>query len=237
MKVKCESFVFAGTFSIIMFAATVPPPLTLASPSRRWSLLAVVAVHAVAVLLLAQAGRHLLQPAPPRLVEVRMLEAQRPPPAPVQPPAHAVRVALPLPAVAPVPVPEFVSTQVVRDVPVQPPPASPQPLLVEPPPRVVSLAPPQPKPVSAGSLRYRVEPPVEVPRLSRRAGESGQVQLRVVFDREGRPRHIDLVRGSGFERLDAQALEAMRQARIHPYQEDGQAIEVVALATLAYELD
>ncbi|WP_374657906.1 energy transducer TonB [Inhella sp.] len=216
---------------------TLPPP-TLASPSRAWSLLAVLALHVLALLALAQAGRHLLKAAAPKPVEVRVVEAHKPPPpAPVQLPAHAVRVALPLPTVAPVPVPEFVSAQLVREVPVQPPPASPQALVVEPPPRVVSLAPPQPKVVSSGSLRYRVEPPVEVPRLSRRAGESGQVQLRVLFDRSGQPRQIDLVRGSGFARLDAQALEAMRQARIHPYTEDGQAIEVVALATLAYELD
>lgn len=213
------------------------PPTGLTSPSRRWSLVAVVGLHALAVLALAQAGRHWLRPAPPKPVEVRMIETQRPPAAPVQPPAHTVRLALPLPALAPLPLPEFTSAQAAREVPVQPPPASTQPLLTEPPPRVVSLAPPQPKQVSAGSLRYRIEPPVEVPRLSRRAGESGQVQLRVVFDREGRPRHIDLVHGSGFTRLDAQALDAMRQARIHPYTEDGQAIEVVALATLAYELD
>ncbi|MBN8504858.1 MAG: TonB family protein [Burkholderiales bacterium] len=221
-----------------MQAAIPLPPPTLATPSRAWSLMAVLVLHALALLALAQAGRHLLKAAAPAPVEVRVVEAHKPPPpAPVQPPAHTVRVALPLPTVAPVPVPEFVSAQVVREIPVQPPPASPQPLVVEPPPRVVSLAPPQPKVVSSGSLRYRVEPPVEVPRLSRRAGESGQVQLRVLFDRSGQPRQIDLVRGSGFARLDAQALEAMRQARIHPYTEDGQAIEVVALATLAYELD
>jgi protein TonB len=206
-----------------------------AAPSRPWALLAVVGVHVAAVLLLAQAGQHFRRAKPPAPVQVRLLEQ---PPAPPEPLPQAPRVALPVQVSLTLPLPEFVSVQPRLEVAVQPPPANPTPPLLEAPaPRAVSLAAPQPKPVSAGSLRYRVEPAIEVPRLSRRAGEAGTVQLRVVFDTEGRPRRVEMLRSSGFARLDAQALEAMQQSRIQPYLEDGRAIEVVAVATLEYELN
>ena len=206
-----------------------------AAPSRRWALLAVAGVHVAAVLLLAQAGQHFRRAKPPAPVQVRLLEQ---PPAPRETLPQAPRVALPVQVSLALPLPEFVSAQPRLEVAVQPPPANPTPPPLEAPaPRAVSLAAQQPKPVSAGSLRYRVEPAIEVPRLSRRAGESGTVQLRVVFDTEGRPRRVEMLRSSGFARLDAQALEAMQQSRIQPYLEDGRAIEVVAVATLEYELN
>jgi protein TonB len=80
-------------------------------------------------------------------------------------------------------------------------------------------------------------PPAEVPRLSRRAGESGVVWLRVVVDRSGLPAQVTVARSSGFARLDEQALWAMRQARFQPHIEDGQPIEIEVLAPIEYALD
>ena len=72
---------------------------------------------------------------------------------------------------------------------------------------------------------------------SRRLQEAGTVWLRVVFDTSGWPRQVTLLKSSGFARLDAQAEQAMRQARIAPYLDNGVAVEVLATAALLYELE
>lgn len=97
--------------------------------------------------------------------------------------------------------------------------------------------PPAPRQIAASAVRYLVAPPVEVPMLSRRAGETGVVLLRVLVDTQGLPKQILLHKSSGFARLDEQALGAMRQARFKPQTENGQAIEWFVIAPLSYELD
>lgn len=99
-------------------------------------------------------------------------------------------------------------------------------------------APPPPrKVVDARAVRYLLEPPVEVPRASRRAGEHGVVWLRVVVGVQGAPLHVSVWRSSGFSRLDEQALWAMRQARFKPHTEDGRAVEVEVTAPIEYPPD
>ena len=95
--------------------------------------------------------------------------------------------------------------------------------------------PPRPPPqVSINAVQYRVLPPVELPRASRRAGESGTVWLRVRVDVTGAPAVVSLHRSSGHARLDEQALWAMRQARFRPYAEDSRALEVEVIAPVEY---
>ena len=103
-------------------------------------------------------------------------------------------------------------------------------------------APPAPPPparrtLPATAVQYLVLPPVEVPRLSRRAGESGTVWLRVVVDTRGLPLQVSVQRSSGFARLDEQALAAMRQARFKPHTENGQPVELEVLAPIEYALE
>ena len=50
------------------------------------------------------------------------------------------------------------------------------------------------------------------PRLSRRRGEAGSVQLLVALGSDGRVGEIELARSSGFRRLDRAAFEAVREA-------------------------
>jgi protein TonB len=57
----------------------------------------------------------------------------------------------------------------------------------------------------------RVEP--TYPPASRRAGEEGQVQLRVLVDETGKPKDIQVLKGSGFDRLDQAAKDAVRKWR------------------------
>lgn len=104
------------------------------------------------------------------------------------------------------------------------------------------VAPPAPPPLApkrmdATAVSYTVEPPVEVPRTSRRAGESGVVWLRVIVDTRGLPKLVQVQRSSGHVRLDEQALFAMRQARFKPHTENGTPIEVEVIAPIEYLLD
>lgn len=208
------------------------------APANRPAAAAVLLLHIAGIALLVQAGHKVVKHLEPRPVEVTVV--QEAPPAPPTPaPLPSPRVALPLPQLVQLPMPEIVPVAPAREVAATaPPPAPPAPPQLEPVTRsaVVAPQPPAPKTVAATSLRWRVEPAVEVPRLSRRAGEQGRVQLAVVFDAEGKPASVQLLRGSGFARLDAQALEAIRVARITPYVEDGRAMPVSTVVNLEYEL-
>lgn len=160
---------------------------------------------------------------------------QRPAQAPVQTEAQgqlvpAAVTAAPADAPAPTLAASFVAAP---ETPSQPMAAAPAP----PAPPAPPALPPAPKAVSASALRYAVVPPIELPVASRRLGESGTVLLQVVFDTQGRVKQVSLLRSSGFARLDEQALGAMRQARIVPYLDNGQPVQVVAQAPLVYELE
>jgi protein TonB len=97
--------------------------------------------------------------------------------------------------------------------------------------------PPARRVVAATAVQYRVLPPVEVPRASRRAGESGMVWLKVVVSVTGLPTSVVVHRSSGFPRLDEQAVWAMRQARFKPQTEDGSPIELEVTAPIEYLLE
>lgn len=230
----------------------------LADPSRRSpaGLLAIGALHLAALWLFLQTDvvHRAVQQATPQMVAL-LSEPVRPP-APVPPPVPAPqRQALPAPVWMPPP-----DVRVVADAPPAPPPApvvvstAPAPALaqatapVAPPPAVAAAAdplavrpapaaPPAPPVLPASAIRYRVQPPVEVPLASRRVRESGTVLLRVLVDTQGLPRQITLHKSSGFARLDDQALAAMRQARFQAVNDNGSAIEWVVIAPLQYDID
>ncbi len=111
------------------------------------------------------------------------------------------------------------------------------PVSTTPPTRPEASTPPERKPLLATAASYQTAPPAEVPRLSKRAGESGTVWLRVRVDPSGLPVQVQLHRSSGYARLDEQALWAMRQARFKPHTEDGHAVEVEVIAPIEYPAD
>lgn len=153
--------------------------------------------------------------APPPLSALAVPDIEVPRPAAPTPTA-VVAVA----ALAPVTPPTPVAAAPAATAPPPPPPATPAPLKV-----------------AASQLRYLVEPPIEVPRASRRLREQGTVLLQVVVDTRGLPRDVQLARSSGFERLDQQALSAMRRARFVPCTSDGQPVECESVAPFVYELE
>lgn len=215
-----------------------------------WPALAVAGAHILALWALLQSEdlRESVREMAP--VVVRLVAAERPAPVPAPLPAPP-RVAQPLaPLLAP-PVLPTMPMPVADPAPVAPARPDPVPLAPAAPaiPRAAPVADPQatvipvtPPPAArrqlpSAALRYLVEPPVELPRASRRAGEQGTVWLRVVVSAQGLPLQVSVQRSSGHARLDEQALWAMRQARFQPYTEDGRALEVEAVAVIEYLLD
>lgn len=218
-------------------------------PRRRpTSLIAIVAAHAALAWLLLQGDtvQRAVQQVSPLMVALLHTPAPQPQPEPALPAPPAQR--LPMPALLP---PPEVRVADAPPAPVTPPvpapvvavaaPASPAPQAVaaaEPAPlRAVVAPPPAPPVLPASAIRYRVQPPVEVPLASRRLRESGTVLLRVLVDAQGLPKQITLHKSSGFTRLDEQALAAMRQARFQAVNDNGNAIEWVVIAPLQYDID
>lgn len=152
--------------------------------------------------------------AQPRVVQPQLIAAQPNPQAPA--PDTTATTSEPAPAVVAAAAPAPVAV---------PAPAPP-------------LAPPAPpRIVPSSAVQYLVQPPIEVPLASRRLGEQGTVWLRVRVGLDGLPQQISVQKSSGFERLDRQALDAMRQARFTPQTENGQPIEWIVTAPLHYEID
>jgi protein TonB len=100
------------------------------------------------------------------------------------------------------PVPE-----VQYDEPVVPPAETPMPASAN----AIAATPAQSAPAQDLKTSNRVEP--VYPAASRRAGEEGTVRVRVLVDENGRPREVNVVKGSGFARLDEAAIDAVRKWR------------------------
>lgn len=214
--------------------------------------LAIAGAHIAGVLLLWQATQIAHRPPEQRSLMVALIHEPAPAPQaaelPVPPQAAAQRKAAAAPATVVAPVPPHSATTAAdsRAENTEPstlalapaaqhsaPAAEPRPVTV------LATAspqdPPRPPPqVNINAVQYRVLPPVELPRASRRAGESGTVWLRVRVDVTGAPAVVSLHRSSGYARLDEQALWAMRQARFKPYAEDGRVLEVEVIAPVEY---
>jgi len=102
---------------------------------------------------------------------------------------------------------------------------------------VTPPAPPAVHQIPPNAVRYLAEPRLNMPLLSRRAGEQGIVHLRILVDAQGRLKEATVKKSSGFERLDRAALEDIRSARFSPYLLQGQPVEWETTALLSYELE
>lgn len=227
-------------------AAPLPPPSQrdeLSGGARTALTVGIVAAHVAAMwaLLQVDAVRQAVSEVAPMVVDMVAPPAPTPtpppPPPPPQPRPKTPPAPAPVIAAAPSPSPTP-PTFVVPHAPPEPPvpqqvftpPAPPAPPAPAP-------APAGPKVVPASALRWRVQPPIEVPLASRRMGESGVVVLRVVVDTRGMPAQWAVIRSSGYPRLDANATSAMAQARFEPCTENGVAVVCESTATLSYELE
>jgi protein TonB len=99
-----------------------------------------------------------------------------------------------------------------------------------------AAAPAAPKTVSASQLGYLVPPNPIYPARSRKAGEQGNVMVKVLIDIAGRPAQVSLQTSSGHAALDESAVSAVRAAQFRPYAEGGLAQAVWVLVPINFVL-
>lgn len=86
-------------------------------------------------------------------------------------------------------------------------------------------------------VAYLNNPAPEYPKLAKRAGEEGRVILKVLVSPEGRPDSVEISKGSGFERLDTAALNAVKQWRFVPARKGEKTISAFVMVPLAFTLN
>lgn len=74
------------------------------------------------------------------------------------------------------------------------------------------------------------------PPAARRAGEEGTVRLRILVDERGAPRDVEVVKGSGFSRLDQAAIDAVRKWRFIAATNGTQAISAWTQVAVTFRL-
>ncbi len=204
-------------------------PARAGAPARWLLVLGILLLHGLAIWAL-QAGLWVraVEAVVPVQVLVGMMDTDTPSPASPPPPQAPARAAPMVPVARPV-------TSMPTSTPVQPlsaalsePAAAPTAVAAptaaatapDPAPVAPAAAPPAP-PVAALELpssdaAYLRNPPPAYPPQSVRLGEQGQVLLRVFIDTDGRASQAEILRSSGFERLDQVALQTVRRWRYVP---------------------
>lgn len=223
-----------------------------------FGMLAVVALHAAVIAwLLLHHEAPVIEPKPEpitvSLITLPSKKEQAPTPE-VVPIIKKQAVVKPVPQPTPVkpierPVP--VVDRVVETTPDQPryeattqPAAPPLETPVAAAPSKPAPAPVQPK---QEAIEEKVEPPKfgvaylnnpapEYPRLSQRAGEEGRVLMRVVVTVDGRAESVEVIKSSGFERLDKAAVNAVKQWRFEPARKGDKAISAAVNVPLSFGL-
>ncbi|WP_296910809.1 energy transducer TonB [Polaromonas sp.] len=139
-----------------------------------------------------------LPPQPPR--PAPKTPARPPPPMPLAVPDPLPAPNAPIGVLEPQPPPPFVATPVAPAPAPPAPPAAPQ--LVE---------------ITQGETVYVLPPRPVYPSLSKRSGESGVVIVAVYYSVSGHARRADVLKSSGFERLDRAARDAVLASQVTPF--------------------
>jgi len=176
---------------------------------------------------------NLINPPPPKKVEL-------PPPEPPKPP-QKVKLDKPHPVEPPKPEPMLVVNAPITSAaePVAPPPPV-EPVIEAPPAPVVEAPPKPPAPVmmsSELSLACPQRPPPDYPAMSRRQGEQGRVVLRVELDETGRITSARVAESSGFKRLDEASLAAIKHWQCNAAVRNGTAVRGIAMQPFDFILE
>ena len=210
----------------------------LSPNQRRMMVVAILAAHVAGVwgLLQVQQVRDVVREAAPVFVDLIAPSASpAPPPAPAPQPILKKPVPAPVISAAPRPAPAAFVVAPPPEVPQSPAPPAPV-AVVEAPPAPPAPA-PAPKMIPASAIQYLVPPEPEYPRLSRRNGETGTVIVRAFADEAGVPHQVQVERSSGFARLDAAAMSAVRKTRFKPYTENGKPVAGWVRMPFPFELE
>ena len=83
-------------------------------------------------------------------------------------------------------------------------------------------------------VNRRVDP--VYPAGSRRDGEQGTGMFKVLVDEKGRPLDVQVLKSTGFPRLDTAALEAIRKWVFSPAMQNGQGVQSWTRVQVAFQL-
>lgn len=214
-----------------MHAATSTAAFRAVSPPRVAGWSSALALHAVALALVAIPPQALfeLRPAPAPDMEAVIVRdvvpRSEPVPPPPQPPRRTAAPATPAAPVVPV---QLAVSALPVPVPVAP---------VAP-----TLAPPG-GPWAAAATRgaqiaYDHAPPPPYPPLARRRGWEGDVLLRVRVGADGRPREVVVERSSGRSMLDRAASEhVLAEWRFQPALQDGREVDAWARVPISFRIE
>lgn len=111
------------------------------------------------------------------------------------------------------------------------PPTTPAPVVATP---AVAKVDTGPKVVSA--VEYIQAPQADYPAIARRLGEEGRVVMQVLVNDKGRAEKVEILKSSGFSRLDESAKLALLRALFKPYLEDGKPLPMLATASINFSL-
>lgn len=152
------------------------------------------------------------EPPPQRVEPPKPLEPVRQPPKKVERLQPPPRPAAPR---APAPAPE---APAAIQATAPPAPAAPAAVAPDPAPAPAPAPPPAPAKVElpSSAADYLSNPAPVYPPLSKRLGEQGKVLVRVLIGADGLPQRAELKRSSGFDRLDASALDYVMRCRYVP---------------------
>lgn len=89
----------------------------------------------------------------------------------------------------------------------------------------------------SSSANYLSNPKPVYPSMSRRLGEQGKVMLRVLISAEGAAQQVELLRTSGFDRLDQSAITAVRNWKFTPGKRNGVAETMWNNVPINFSLD
>ncbi|MBS1161676.1 MAG: energy transducer TonB [Proteobacteria bacterium] len=208
-------------------------------------------VHGAAIAALLAQGLFAPPPTPPVPLEITWLAPEtnlspQPITTPATPPHHASAKPKPLP-VRTAQLITAARSEPDETRPVSAPPAVPVeaapaagPLLASqsnnPPAAAAASAPAAPPTPARFEAAYLRNPAPVYPAESRRRGEEGRTLLRVRVLADGSPEEILLHLGSGFERLDQAAIDAVRRWKFVPAQQGGSAIAAWVIVPIQFSL-
>ncbi|MBW1722340.1 MAG: energy transducer TonB [Deltaproteobacteria bacterium] len=83
---------------------------------------------------------------------------------------------------------------------------------------------------------YKENRPPRYPRIARRRGYQGVVQMEVLVDREGKAKEVRLLHSSGYPVLDKAALNAVRKWRFEPGKRGDEPVEMWVVVPVRFRL-
>lgn len=199
-----------------------------------------VAVHLAIVPVLLSLGYHSVAKREDRLVAINLSPPPPPPAAAAdQPQPKRLETQItPPPITPPVPLVVPVTQPLALIISDASPQKAPVPLTAPPAPSASLAAVAAPSMVTSDSLGTRMVSgrPPRYPVESRRRKEQGTVKLQLVLGLDGVVETIAIARSSGFERLDAAALGAVRTWRWQPTLQGGVPVKVKGVVEIPFVL-